>query len=162
MCNQPAFFRAVYTGRLTEEDALVLVHPSVGKQERRIVERHARGRWCKHVIATFVLLEKVQKGRSHSIRSPINLFRLFAFCFCCCRCIIDCSRKESPAPPLVMIVLPRLKTTALATLLQKQRRRQGSKRMRRFLFAKADHAVKGKGLHQQLRGDGLRRGQYAQ
>ena len=40
MCNQPAFFRAVYTGRLTEEDAFVLVHARVREEQRGVVVGH--------------------------------------------------------------------------------------------------------------------------
>ena len=32
----------IYTGRLTEEDALVLVHARVGEQQRRVVVGHDR------------------------------------------------------------------------------------------------------------------------
>ena len=42
MCNQPAFFRAVYTGRLTEEDAFVLVHARVREEQRGVVVGHDR------------------------------------------------------------------------------------------------------------------------
>ena len=67
MCNQPAFFRAVYAGRLTEEDALVLVHARVRKQQRRVVVGHDRG---TRPVRVRVALEVLDEGASYFLLGP--------------------------------------------------------------------------------------------
>ncbi len=67
MCNQPAFFRAVYAGRLTEEDAFVLVHPGIGKEQRRVVVGH-HGR--RRPVRVRVALEVLDEGASYFLLGP--------------------------------------------------------------------------------------------
>ena len=57
----------LYTGRLTEEDALVLVHPGIGKQQRRVVVGHD-GR--RGPVRVRVPLKIFHEGASYFLLGP--------------------------------------------------------------------------------------------
>ena len=61
----------------TQKERLVLIHASIGKEQRRIVDGHARTRRPKRVLV--LLHKKVDKGRSDLVHGPVMLLLLVIF-----------------------------------------------------------------------------------